>query len=189
MFRADYNTNLQVRAMAKLLNLSHMTLLPHLKQLEQLKILKSTRVGRNKNYSLNQSNILTKCYIITIEEIVTVGSLKKNKLLRKLGEQLTTIDTSDPLILFGSYADGTATDESDIDLFSIGTLTRTQLAHIKKFEATYGKKLNIKTASLKRFNTALQTGDILIKEIIRNHIILRNADLFVTMLWRCYAEG
>jgi hypothetical protein len=70
----------------------------------------------------------------------------------------------------------------------MGTLTKDQASHIKKFEATYGKKINIKTATTENFNTGLRTGDLLIKEIVKNHIILRNPDHFVTMLWRAYVE-
>jgi predicted nucleotidyltransferase len=188
LFRSDYATSLHVRAMANLLNVSHMNLLPHLKRLEELKILQSTKVGRNKHYRLNQDNILTKYYLTTTEELVTIEHLEKNQFIRKLAENLNSLDTSNPLILFGSYADNSATDESDIDLFSIGALTKDQTNSIKKFEATYGKKINIKTATTENFNTALRTGDILIKEIVRNHIVLRNPDPFVTMLWRYYVE-
>jgi predicted nucleotidyltransferase len=108
--------------------------------------------------------------------------------MRKLAEHLDAIDTPNPLILFGSYADGSATEESDIDLFTIGTLTKDQLTHIKKFEATYGKKIILKITTAENFNVALRAGDILVKEIIRNHIILQNADLYVTILWRYHAE-
>lgn len=188
LYRTDYTTNLHARAMAKILNVSHMTLLPHLKRLEQHKILKCTKSGRNKNYSLNQSNILTKYYLTSTEDLVTIEFLEKNQLMRKLAEHLNSLDTSNPIILFGSYANGTAIDESDIDLFTIGTPTKPQHSHIKKFEATFGKKINVKTATTENFNTALRTGDILIKEIVRNHIILRNADPYVTMLWRYHAQ-
>jgi predicted nucleotidyltransferase len=188
LFRTDYATSLHVRAMANLLNVSHMTLLPHLNQLEKFKILQSSKMGRNKDYRLNQDNILTKYYLTTTEELVTIEYLEKNQLIRKLAEHLNSLDTPNPLILFGSYADNSATEESDIDLFSIDTLTKDQTSHIKKFQATYGKKINIKTATTENFNTGLRTGDILIKEIIRKHIILRNPDPFTTMLWRYYVE-
>jgi predicted nucleotidyltransferase len=188
LFRTDYATSLHVRAMANLLNVSHMTLLPHLNQLEKFKILQSSKMGRNKDYRLNQDNILTKYYLTTTEELVTIEYLEKNQLIRKLAEHLNSLDTPNPLILFGSYADNSATEESDIDLFSIDTLTKDQTSHIKKFQATYGKKINIKTATTENFNTGLRTGAILIKEIIRKHIILRNPDPFTTMLWRYYVE-
>jgi len=188
LFRTDYATSLHVRAMANLLNVSHMTLLPHLKQLENFKILQSSKIGRNKNYSLNPNNILTKYCLTTTEDLVTIEYLEKNQLIKKLAEHLNSLDTPNPLILFGSYADNSATEESDIDLFSIGTLTKDQTSRIKKFQATYGKKINIKIATTENFNEALRTGDILIKEIIRKHIILRNPDPFITMLWRYYVE-
>jgi len=188
LYRTDYAASLHVRAVAKLLGTSHVTILPHLKQLGKSKILQHERVGRNKQYRLNQDNILTKYYLTTTEELVTIEYLEKKQFIRKLAEHLNVIDTSNPLILFGSYADNSATDESDIDLFCIGTLTKDQLSHVKKFEATFGKKINAKTVTTENFNTALRTGDILIKEIVRNHIILRNADPFVSMLWRYHVE-
>jgi predicted nucleotidyltransferase len=188
LYRGDYSTSLHLRAIAKLLSTSHMTLLPYLKQLEELKILVSERVGRNKQYLLNKDNILTKYYLIATEEIVTIDYLEKNFLIKKLAEHLNKIDTENPLILFGSYAKNYATEESDIDLFSIGKLAENQLNHIKKFEATFGVKINIKTATLENFKAGLRTGDMLIKEIVKDHIILCNPDPFITMLWRYQIE-
>jgi predicted nucleotidyltransferase len=188
LFRTDYTTSLHARAMANLLNVSHMTLLPYLKQLENLKILQSSKAGRNKNYSLNQNNILTKYYLTTTENQVTIEYLEKNQLIKKFAEHLNSLDTPNPLVLFGSYADNSATEKSDIDLFTIGTHTKEHATYIKKFQATYGKTINIKTATTENFNKALRTGDILIKEIIKKHIILRNPDPFTTMLWRYYVE-
>jgi predicted nucleotidyltransferase len=188
LYRADYAASLHMRAIAKILSVSHMTLLPHLKRLEELKILLSTRVGRNKQYMLNQDNILTKYYLTTTEELVTIDYLEKNFLIKKLAEHLNNIDTTNPLILFGSYAKDYATEESDIDLFCIGELAENQKNNIKNFETTFGKKINIKTATTENFNTGLRTGDLLIKEIIKNHIILRNSDPFVTILWRYHTE-
>lgn len=188
LYRTDYTASLHVREIAKRLGTSHVTILPHLKQLAKNKILQHQSVGRNKQYLLNKTNILTKYYLTTAEQVATINYMEKNFIMKKLAENLNNIDTSTPLILFGSYADNSATEESDIDLFSIGTLTKDQLNHIKAFEATFGKKINVKNATAENFNKALRTGDILIKEIVRNHIILRNADPFVTMLWRYHAE-
>lgn len=187
-YRADYSASLHVRAMAKLIGTSHVALLPYLKRLEKLKILNSEKAGRNKQYTLNKGNILTKYFLTAAEELVTIDYLETNFLIKKLAENFNDIDTSNSLILFGSYAKDYATEESDIDLLSIGKLTEDQLKHIKRFEATFGKIINVKTATPENFNRGLRTGDILIKEIIRNHIILRNADPFVTPLWRQYVE-
>ncbi|MGD0644642.1 MAG: nucleotidyltransferase domain-containing protein [Candidatus Bathyarchaeia archaeon] len=174
--------------MAKLIGTSHVALLPYLKQLESLKILNSEKVGRNKQYRLGKDNILIKHYLTITEELATINYLESNFLIKKLCEHLNNIDLSNPLILFGSYAKGYATEESDIDLLSIGKLSENHLNHIKKFEATFGKKVNIKTVTPENFDGALQTGDILIKEVIASHIVLCNPDPFVTRLWRQYIE-
>ena len=188
LYRTDYTASLHMRAMAKFLDTSHMTLLPHLKRLEELKILKAEIVGKNKQYTLNKDNILTKYYLIATEELVTIDNLEKTYLIKKLAEHLNNIDFPNPLIIFGSYAKSYATEESDIDLFSIGKLTENQQNHIKKFEATFGKKINIKTATTENFNAGLRTGDILLKEVVANHIVISNPDPFVTVLWRQYVE-
>lgn len=188
LYRTNYTANLHMRAMAKLLETSHMTLLPHLKRLEELKILQAETVGKNKQYTLNKDNLVTKYYLTATEELVTIDYLEKTFLIKKLAEHLNTIDISNPLILFGSYAKGYATEESDIDLFSIGKLTETQQNHLKKFELSFGKKINLKTATTENFNAGLRTGDILIREVVANHIVISNPDPFVTFLWRYYVE-
>jgi predicted nucleotidyltransferase len=188
LYRTEYSASLHIRAMAKLIGTSHVALLPYLKRLEEQKILYSKKVGKNKQYRLNKDNILTKHYLTITEELATINYLEKNFLIKKLAEHLNNLDTANPLILFGSYAKDYATQESDIDLFSIGKPAENQLSHIKKFEATFGKKINIKTATPENFNTGLRTGDLLIKEIIKNHVILRNPDPFVTILWRYHSE-
>ena len=188
LFRSDYATSLHMRAMAKLLQTSHMTLLPHLKGLEELKVLQSKTVGKNKYYALNKDNTLTIYYLIVTEEHVTIEYLQKTFLIKKLAEHLNNIDISIPLLLFGSYVKGYANEESDVDLFTIGRLTENQQNAFSKFEATFGKKISIKTVTSENFSVGLRNGDILIREVVANHIVIRNADPFVTLLWRQYVE-
>ena len=188
LYRTDYPTSIYIREMATRIRISHVALLPYLKRLEELKILSFQKAGRNKQYTLNKENILTKYYLIATEQLVTIDYLEKNFLIKKLAEHINAIDISNPLILFGSYAKGYANETSDIDLFSIGKLTENQQTHIKKFEETYGKKINFKTATTENFNAGLRSGDILIREVVANHIVISNPDPFVTMLWRQYVE-
>jgi predicted nucleotidyltransferase len=188
LYLDNYTTKLHMRAMAKLLNISHMTLLPHLRQLEELKILKAETIGKNKQFSLNKENILTKFYLVTTEEMVTINFLGKNFIIKKLVEHLSELDFVLPLILFGSYTKGYANEESDIDLLAIGKFSQAQEEHIEKFETVYGKKINLKTATAENFNAALRSGDILIKEVVANHVILCNPDPFVGLVWRNYVE-
>lgn len=186
--RTDYTITLHARAMAKKLNVSHVTLLPYLRQLEKEKIFLTKKVGKNKEYSLNPNNSLTKHYLTITEELATIDYLNKNFLAKKISEALSNLNIIGPLILFGSYAKNYATEASDIDLFYLGKLEEEQLLEIKKQGKIYGKEINVKTFSIENFNDDLRTGDILIREIVKNHIILQNPGSFVSLLWRHYTE-
>jgi len=187
LYRTDYAKSLHVRAMAKLLNTSHVTLLPHLRKLEKNKILVSRKVGKNKEYLLNPNNILTKDYLTVAEKLEAIKYLQKNFLIKKISEHLINVSVQRTIVLFGSYAKDYATEASDIDLFSLGKLSENQIKGIRKTGEIYGKEISIKTSTIKNFNKGLITGDTLIKEILKNHIILQNPDLFVNLLWRNYA--
>lgn len=188
LYRTDYSASIHIRAMAKLIGTSHVALLPYMKRLEESRILHSEKTGKNKQYSLYRDNILTKHYLTVTEELTTIDYLEKNFLMKKLAEHVASMDPANSLILFGSYTKDYATEESDIDLFSIGKIPEDQIDQVMKFESTFGRKINIKTATTDNFNAGLRTGDILIKEIIKNHIILENAGFFVTLLWRYHTE-
>jgi len=186
LYRSDYHKSLHARAMAKLLNTSHVTLLPHLKRLERSKILISRKVGKNKEYLLNPDNIITKDYLIIAEKLETIKYLEKNFLIKKISEQLFNLDTASSIVLFGSYAKNYATEASDIDLFYLGKLSETQEAEVKKIGKIYGKEISVKTATIENFNDGLRTGDALIREVVKSHIILQNPEPFVNLLWRHY---
>jgi DNA-binding transcriptional ArsR family regulator len=188
LYRTDYTTTLHARAMAKKLSVSHVTLLPHLKRLEKARILLSRKVGKNKEYHLNPNNSLTKHYLTITEELATINYLEKNFLIKKITDQLSSLDLVGPLLLFGSYTKDYSNEESDIDIFHLSPLKQDQQTKIKKSGKTYGKEINIKTASIENFNNGLKTGDILIKEILGNHIILQNPGLFINLVWRNYSE-
>jgi len=187
LYRTDYTKSLHVRAIAKLLNTSHVTLLPYLKKLEKHKTLISRKVGKNKEYLLNHNNILTKDYIALSEKLEAIKYLQKNFLIKKVYQHLINVNVQGAVVLFGSYAKNYATETSDIDLFCLGKLSQNQILEIKKIGKIYGKEINIKTSTIKNFNEGLITGDTLIKEIIKNHVILQNPDLIVNLLWRNYS--
>jgi predicted nucleotidyltransferase len=188
LYRTNYTTALHARAMAKKLSVSHVTLLPHLRQLEKAKIILFRKVGKNKEYLLNPNNSLTKHYLEIAEELVTINYLVKNFQIKKISDQMSSLDLTGSLLLFGSYTKGYSTEESDIDLFYLGRLEQDQRSEIKKRGKIYGKEINVKNSSIENFLNGLRTGDTLIREIVENHIILQNPDPFVNLLWRHYNE-
>jgi len=184
LFRPNYLAQFHVREMAKLLKKNHVTLLPHLKDLEKDKILISKTVGKNKVYSLNFENIITKNYLTLSETVETIAFLEQIFLIKKITKEIFNLSLSGTIILFGSYAKRTFTEDSDIDLFYLGQLTDKEIQNIKKIGKTYGKTINVKKSTLKNFELGLRKKDPLIIEIIKNHIILQNPEQFINALWR-----
>lgn len=187
LYKSDYREGFHVRKMAKLLGANHVTLLPHLKALEKEKILVPKEVGRSKVYFLNPNNIIGKEYLIISEKFAASEFFEKTFLIKKIYDGIFGLNLKDSIILFGSYAKGTATEESDIDLLLIGEASGNDIRKIKEVGKMYGKEANVKSASIENFESGIK-HDVLIGEVVKHHIVLQNPDVFVNALWRYFGE-
>ncbi|MEK7224353.1 MAG: nucleotidyltransferase domain-containing protein [Bacteroidota bacterium] len=188
LFHSSYLAQYHTREMAKLTKKSHVTLLPHLNALVKDKVLIAETIGKNKVYALNLDNILTKNYLIISELAESMLYQEQVFIIKKITTEISKLNVSGSLILFGSYAKKTFKEDSDIDIFYLGELKETETAKIKSIGKIYGKAINLKTATLSNFEGGLRKKDSLIMEIIKYHIILQNADTFINALWRYYHE-
>ena len=165
LYRSNYNAQYHVRAIAKLLDKSHVTILPYLKDLETEAVLTAKTIGRNKLYLINNESIIAKKYLILAEVIETITFLKKQFLIKTIVTEIQKQTMNTSIILFGSYAKKTQTKESDIDLFVLGTLTQKERQYIKKIGTTYAKMIAIKQATVKQVAQGLREKDPLLIEI------------------------
>jgi len=188
LYHSNYLAQYHTREMAKLTKKSHVTLLPHLRALEKDKILIAKTIGKNKVYALNLDNILAKNYLIISELVESILFQEQVFLIKKITTEISKLNLSGSLILFGSYVKKTFKEESDIDLFYLGELKETDMTKIKSIGKTYGKTINLKTATSRNFESGLRKKDALIIEILKYHLILQNADAFINALWRYYHE-
>jgi predicted nucleotidyltransferase/DNA-binding transcriptional ArsR family regulator len=188
LYRDNYLNQFHIRQMAKLIRKSHVSLLPHLKMFEENKILISKEVGRSKVYSLNLNNNQAREFLSLAEKNKSIELLNNEIFIRKIYEEFIGLDLSGSLILFGSYASKAHTQESDIDLFYLGDLKESENKKIKNLGKIYNKKVHLISMNLKQFREQLSNQGTLAKEIINNHIILYNHDIFVNEVWRYYYE-
>ena len=188
LYRSNYLATYHVREMAKLTKKSHVTLLPHLKAFESDKILVPKTRGKNKIYTLNLDNILTKNYLIMSELVESIVYQEQFFLIKKITMEISKFHLPGPFILFGSYAKKTFKEDSDIDIFYLGELKESEITNLKVIGKTYGKIINLKTATTKNFEIGLRKKDALIMEIIKYHLIVQSPDLFINILWRYYYE-
>ena len=158
-----------VRGIAKKLNESHSTVLRKLNGLKKENVIDSRREGKNKIFFL-KDNLVSKTYIHQAELHKLTKLLRHNPELDVIFEEILKKTDEKLIVLFGSYAKGLAKKESDIDIY-IETKSRS----VKKSVEDIHSKINVK----------IGTFDIkspLIKEIIKDHIILIGIEVFYDML-------
>ena len=188
LFRNNYLNQFHIRLMAKLIGKSHVSLLPHLKEFEKDKMLISKEVGKSKVYSLNLNNNQVREFLSFAEKKKSLELLNKEIFIKKIYEEFINLDLNGSLILFGSYASKTHTEESDIDLLYLGNLKENEGKKIKELGKIYKRDIHLVSMNIKQFREQLSKQGALIKEIINNHIILCNHDFFINEVWRYYYE-
>ena len=188
LYRNNYLNQFHIREMGKLVGKSHVSLLPHLKSFEEDKILLAKQVGKSKVYSLNFDNNQVKEFLSLSEKKRSLEFLNKELFIKKIYNEFININLNGCLILFGSYASGTNSEESDVDLLYMGEINDSKKEIIKEFGKVYGKEVHLVSMTLKQFKEQLSKQNSLIKEIIKNHIILYNHDILINELWRYYYE-
>lgn len=183
LYLDDYKKSLHMREISRETKIDVKAIQLQLKKLEKINVLSSIIRGRNKDYQLNLNNITTKYYLVMAETFISIIYLKRHFLIKKIVEQIEN-KVHDPLILFGSFAKGTYTKDSDVDVFLIGD-KKININSIIEATDMVGRKISLKSTSRQQFLEGLRNNDPLIKEIVSNHIVLKGADQFSDIMW-CY---
>ena len=161
LLRADNH----VRGIAKKLNESHSTILRKLNNLKKENVIDSRKEGKNKIFFL-EKNLVSQTYILQAELHKLTKLLRHNPELSIIFEEILNKTDEKLILLFGSYAKRLAKKDSDIDIY-IETKSRS----VKKIIEDIHSKINVKIG-------AFDIKSPLIKEIIKDHIIIRGIEVF-----------
>ncbi|MBU0979619.1 MAG: nucleotidyltransferase domain-containing protein [Nanoarchaeota archaeon] len=173
LFTNGFNKEHYIRQVEKMLRISSRSALVNLDKLEKQGILESQTKGKIKAYRIRDSLISRESFILT-EQYKKLRFLHSNQVIKEI------IEKSDNLmhgivIIFGSYAKGIQKEDSDLDLFLIG---RFEENSIKEIGIKYGIRINMKSYPKSLFLKEFHE-DILLKEILENHIIIKGTEEFV----------
>ena len=177
LFTRGFNKIYYVREIATILKIGPRTAQLNLEALEMAGILESITKGKIKNYSL-RTNALTKEYLKLTEMHKYIRFLEKD---RRIKEVILAIKSHMAGIglVFGSYAKNREKNDSDLDVFVIGTYSRKE---IEKLSELYALKITVKNYPLNLFIKEMHK-DFLIKEILDNHIIFQGIEEFIERAW------
>lgn len=168
LFTKGYDRDLYIREIHQLLNISPRTSQLILEDLEKKGVLESRTRGRIKTYTIRKNSTAMR-YMILAEQYKAISFLESNILIREAVDNLT------PLIdgagtIFGSYAKAKQTRASDLDILILGRC---------KNAGNISKRLGI-DISIKQYPTLPAMDDILLREVIKDHIVFLDAEGFVS---------
>ena len=154
-----------LRRIANQLKESHSTVLRKLNMLVKENVLDYRMEGKNRVFSIKQ-NLQAKNYVFNAERYKLIQLLKQYQLLNVIVDDTLKTCKERMIIIFGSYAKFAARKDSDIDIY-----IETKDRKVKNCVEIINSRIRVKTGSF-------DLDSLLIKEIIKNHIILRGVEDF-----------
>jgi len=155
LLRRDLGKGFTILEISKLLKIGYRPTYNHILELEEKNIILIKKVGSSKQCFLNLENTQARHYLQEVdlmgkEELFGNRKLKTilEEIIPKITNQITASLHS--IILFGSYAKGTATKSSDIDLLFIvsNIKDKTVREKIERECASYQHSHNVKISPL-----------------------------------------
>jgi len=180
-YLGGYRKGLHVREIAKEAKISPSAASYMTRQLEGEGILRHTIEGRNKKYFINLGNPASRDMLANAEIARRTATMEKYFIIKKLAAEVNF--GSSITLLFGSFAKGTASEESDIDVMMIGKNNALE-NEIEKFGKLYGKEVHAISLPEKDFMTGKNE---LASEVMKSHAVINNAEGFVGIVWRMEA--
>lgn len=180
LFCSDFRKKFYLREISKESGLLPMTVSRILEMLEKENIIRHRVEGKHKYFELNLDNIKTKFLLVMAEIYKTFSFLERYPVFKSFLKEITKIDGT--IVVYGSFANFTATEESDLDVLTISDKKTDLPRHLLPYRI---HEINM---AKEEFFSALKKGEPLIKEIFTNHIILHNHSFFVDAMWWYYEQ-
>jgi len=154
-----------IRGLARLLKTNQTTIARKIHGLYKENIVDFKQEGKNKVFFMKKT-LEAKQYACFVETHKLLEILRRYPLLRRVIEPIKKDEKISLAILFGSYAKGNATKDSDIDIY-----IDTKDNKLKEKVELIDSKISVKTGSYNR-------DSLLIKEIEKEHVIIKGAELY-----------
>lgn len=154
-----------IRQIAKDLQISHTTIIRKIEELVNENVLDFKIEGRNKVFFLKKT-INARNYVYMAENYKTKKILDKYPELSIIIKEILNNAKSNLIVLFGSYAKFNVKLDSDIDIF-----IETKDSKLKEKLKQINRKISLKIGDF-------DLNNILIKEIIKSHVILKGVEVF-----------
>jgi predicted nucleotidyltransferase len=180
LFTGNPRGRFYLRELSVKTGMATMTAQRLLKSMENEGILKSKEEGKNKYFELNVDNPKTKMEILNTESFKMQEIMETYKPIKSF---VRGMPPEPMIVIFGSYASGTATKISDLDVMIVCDKETDLPYHLIPY------KIHEIKLTWQQFRQALEKSEPVIKEILKNHVILQKHSDFVEIIWRYYGQA
>jgi predicted nucleotidyltransferase len=153
------------RELARSLNTNPMSILRALNALAKENVVDHRLVGKSKVFYMKKTSEAFN-YACMAEHYKRLKLFQKYPELSILSEEILKASKSGSIIIFGSYAKLAAKKGSDIDLY-VETSDKTEKEKLEQINSGLSVKIGL-----------FETESILMREIIKNHVILRGVETY-----------
>jgi predicted nucleotidyltransferase len=156
---------LHTRAIAEQLRSNHATVLRKLRNLTEENIVDFRIEGKNKVFTLKRT-IEGRNAAMTAEIYKQSSVVSRYPVLRGIVQTIQEMPEIPLAILYGSYAKGCATKESDIDIY-IETTDSQKKKQLKQRHSLVSVKVGV-----------FDPKNLLIREMMKDHVIIRGVEVY-----------
>jgi len=179
-FFNNFENNFTASEIANKFNFNQNIFINYLNVYLKKKIFTYKFQGRNKLFSFNLNNIdLIYNLNLQVEIEKTNLFLEKNFKIREILKKLNEKN----MIIFGSYAKNLQKKDSDLDIFIVGKYDKKKVEYLSEF---YDLEINVHSILKNKFKKVLNEKQILLNEIVLNHIIVDGFDFYVNSFLKYY---
>ncbi|VVB93160.1 Nucleotidyltransferase domain protein [uncultured archaeon] len=170
-FLANPNTSFHIKQLARMLNVSPASVSSAVKSFEEDGLLSKEEKGLAHIYRLDSDNSM----VAPLKKAYGIAFV----LSSKPKERFLEIDPNIiSLALFGSYAEGSFDEKSDIDFLVVTNAGKENLINAAKIlEEELEKEVSLSVVKLSEWRDMAKKGDAFYKRIVDNHILLYGSGL------------
>lgn len=182
-YLAIYSAKLTASELARKSKIPQQTASRLLNKLVKVNLINYAKEGKNKFFYFDLELQTTRIVLNLIESHKALNfQLKEKKIAIAINEILKH---SESLIVFGSYASGNFTKESDIDIVILGKHNREEIKRIKEKQIV---QISEHYTNYNEFTNLLKSRNPLALEIMQNHILFGDVSKIVDIFWRIEYE-
>lgn len=156
LFRKNLNKGFTILQISKCLNIGYRPAYNHIMEMHEKNIITIKDIGNSKECMLNLKNEKTRYFLGEVDIDRKERLFDKNSKLKNVLDKLINnlsikyISSIHSIVLFGSYAKGKASKNSDIDiLFIVNDIKEKEVrSGIERESASFGYSHNIKVSPL-----------------------------------------